>query len=80
MVGGCSVVRWAIVEASSQASPSPAATRLVICSDDTIGAFYLFRCDDLWQVAADTWHETVEEAMRQAQFEYPGILGGWQSL
>lgn len=34
------------------------------------GAIYLLRLDEEGECIADTWHETVEAAKAQAQFEY----------
>jgi hypothetical protein len=39
---------------------------------------YLFSCDEGWMPFADTWHATVEEARRQAEFEYEGVSQTWQ--
>lgn len=39
--------------------------------------YYLFSCAAGWSVFADTWHETLEGASRQAEFEYEGIGGRW---
>jgi hypothetical protein len=87
MVGGASVVQWALVQIPSKAEQhhayafdGSAATRLAICRYDDDADFYLFRCDDLWQVLADTWHETLEEAMRQAEFEYDDTVGVWRAV
>ena len=34
--------------------------------------FYLFGCDEEWSNITDTWHQTVDEAIAQAEFEYEG--------
>jgi hypothetical protein len=39
---------------------------------------YLHSCDDGWAPFTDTWHQTVEEAKRQAEFEYEGVSRTWQ--
>lgn len=39
--------------------------------------FYLFYCDETWQVVTDTWHEDPESAKRQAEFEFGPVI--WQS-
>ena len=38
---------------------------------------YLFGCDADWNEITDTWHETLEEALAQAEFEYEGSSGTW---
>jgi hypothetical protein len=40
-------------------------------------AFYLFGCDSDWQCVTDTWHQTLEEAQQQAEFEYAGVNKTW---
>jgi hypothetical protein len=40
---------------------------------------YLYSCDADWVPFTDTWHVTVEEAKRQAEFEYAGVSATWQS-
>jgi hypothetical protein len=39
---------------------------------------YLYSCDENWVPFTDTWHESVEEAKRQAEFEYVGSSVTWQ--
>ena len=41
------------------------------------GSCYLYRYDRTGDVVGDTWHETLEEAKGQAQFEYEIGEGGW---
>jgi hypothetical protein len=55
------------------------AAGLAICRDADSGSFYLFGCDANWSSVTDTWHETLEKAMRQAEAEYPGISRTWQT-
>jgi hypothetical protein len=49
----------------------PAA--LAICQYEGEQSCYLFYCDAEWNVVTDTWHESVAQAMKQADFEYSGI-------
>jgi hypothetical protein len=39
--------------------------------------FYLFGCDENWNVITDTNHESLGEAKHQAEFEYEGISATW---
>ena len=55
----------------------PPATGLAICQYKDESAFYLFGCDENWQIKTDTWHPTIEEAMTQAEFEYEGVRQTW---
>ena len=41
--------------------------------DSGSGGFYLFYLDASARVVTDTWHESVEHALRQADFEYEGL-------
>lgn len=50
---------------------------LIICFNESEQAFYLFGCDEDWQVVTDTWHQTLDEAKHQAEFEYEGISKTW---
>jgi hypothetical protein len=40
-------------------------------------AFFLYGCSQDWRCVTDTFHETIEEAKRQAEFEWPGAVGEW---
>lgn len=50
---------------------------LAICYQASEDAFYLFGCDVEWQSVTDTWHQTVEDAKHQAEFEYEGVGKTW---
>lgn len=41
--------------------------------------YYLFYCDANWDPFANSWHDTVEDAKRAAEFEYEGVSKTWQS-
>ena len=43
-------------------------------------SFYLFYCDDDWNVLTDTWHETLEDALDQAEAEYVGTRATWERV
>jgi len=49
------------------------AAALAICQFDGEDCCYLFYCDANWNVVTDTWHESVDQAMSQAEFEYCGL-------
>lgn len=53
----------------------PAA--LAICRDVQDGGYYLFGCSVEWEAVTDTWHQTLEDAMDQAESEHPGIGERW---
>ena len=54
-------------------------TNLAICQPQGEQAFYLFGCDDTWRNITDTWHQSLEEAKAQAEFEYVGVASTWKS-
>lgn len=56
-----------------------AAAGLAICKDDEEGAYYLFGCDENWETLTDTWHQSMDEAKRQAEFEYEGVSATWKT-
>lgn len=41
------------------------------------GAFYLLHFDANGTSFADTWHQTLEDAKRQAEFEFGIVAGEW---
>jgi hypothetical protein len=53
------------------------AAGVAVCGRPEEG-FYLFGCDANWRPVTDTWHETAEEARRQAEFEYEGVSATWR--
>lgn len=53
------------------------AAGLAICQYDGEDSFYLFGCDQEWNSVTDTWHQTVEDAKAQAEFEYEGVSATW---
>ena len=50
---------------------------LAICQYDDEDAFFLFGCDSDWQTITDSWHQTLDDAKNQAEFEYEGIGKTW---
>jgi len=54
------------------------AARLAICQYEGDPGFYLLSCDAEWYGGTDTWHESIEAAMNQAEFEYKGVSQTWQ--
>jgi hypothetical protein len=51
---------------------------LAICKPRDGQGYFLYRCEDDWMPVTDTWHETIDDAKHQAQFEYEGIESTWQ--
>lgn len=42
--------------------------------------YYLFGCDTDWRCITDTYHDSIDEAKRQAEFEYAGTMATWLEL
>ena len=55
-----------------------AMSGLAICQPRGTTEFYLFGCDENWNVVTDTWHQSLEDAKAQAEFEYEGISKTWE--
>jgi hypothetical protein len=53
---------------------------LAICQYDGESAYYLFGCDTEWNAVTDTWHETLGDALHQAELEYEGVSGTWVAV
>jgi len=54
---------------------------LAICqyeNDDQV--YYLFYCNEQWEVLTDGWHQSIESAKEQAEFEYEGISKKWKAV
>ncbi len=50
---------------------------LGICRYENESGFYLFYCDNKWDVVTDTHHDTLGRAKDQAEFDYKGISDAW---
>jgi hypothetical protein len=50
---------------------------LAICQLPDAQQFYLFGCDGDWHVVTDTWHQSLDDAKEQAEFEYEGVSQTW---
>ena len=55
----------------------PPSSALAICQYENEPSFYLFGCDEAWNCVTDTYHDTLEDAFHQAQWEYEGISSAW---
>lgn len=56
----------------------PVELRIVSCTGTD--GFYLFYCDDSGKEMTDTFHDTVELAMEQANFEFNVVPSEWSSI
>jgi hypothetical protein len=46
---------------------------LAIAQYDSDPGFYLFYCDEAWNPITDTYHETMDAAIEQAEFEFGSV-------
>ena len=44
------------------------------------GSYDLMRFTDTWDFITDTWHESLDEALHQAEFEYEGVSKTWNHV
>jgi hypothetical protein len=85
---GAKVLRYTLVDESARPTGNckhwvheqmvGPARALAICQYEGETGYYLFSCDSRWQVLTDTWHETMEDTLRQADFEYEEITMNWR--
>ena len=86
-VGGARVVCWTPIDSRHRHSGNTKqitggvllgpANGLAICQYEGEEAFYLFGCDAQWNSVSDTWHECLEDAKSQAEYEYEGTMNTW---
>jgi len=89
-IGGGRVLRYAAVGpqgrptsgtrhyAGGTLQPPFSALSIVQCDGDA--GYDLLYLDAEGNEITDTWHQTIEDAMRQAEFEYAGISAEWQDV
>ena len=88
-IGGCKVACYSPIDQRHRptggcthiiygAGPVGPAAGLAICYCEEEGAYYLFGCDAEWNSVTDSWFQGLDEAMRQAEFEYEGVSQTWQ--
>lgn len=85
-IGGMQVVLWSPLDGRHQATGRtrqlvatrqvPAPSGLAICRESD-ASFFLFFCDAAWRPITDTWHEGLDEARAQADFEFTNLSSTW---
>jgi hypothetical protein len=85
-IGGMQVALWSPLDdrhlatgktrhlVATQQVRSPSG--LAICRE-TAESFFLFLCDAAWQPIADTWHQSLDAARAQAEFEFTNLSSTW---
>jgi hypothetical protein len=90
VIAGADVLSYAIVDAKVRWTKGCThlvageiigpADALAICHYSGKAGYYLFYCDAAWRTVADGWHESLEAAKCQAEFEYQGIGENWRPI
>lgn len=62
----------------SEELPQPVMLKVVKYIDDE--GYYLFYCDASGEEFTDTYHESIEEALAQAEWEFGVKPDEWESL
>jgi hypothetical protein len=77
-IGGSRVLYYALIDEKHVArnATTKIPYGIAICKGDGYGVF-LFTCEEDWMPVFDSWHANVEEAKRQAAFEFGGLDSGW---
>jgi hypothetical protein len=61
-----------------QQLPTPWALRIVPCQAKQVEGYYLCYDDDAGQEMTDTYHETIDTALRQARSEFGVTPREWK--
>ena len=87
-VGGARVILWSAIDSRHRPTGAcrhivggevPAPFRgLAICQYEGEDTYFLFYCDEKWEAVNDGWHESVDEAKSQAEFEFEGVSKTWR--
>jgi hypothetical protein len=51
--------------------------QLAICKYEEDPGYYLFYCDSNWNVLNDTYYDSKEQAIEQAELEFKGTAKTW---
>ncbi len=88
-IDGARVVRWTRIDGRHRftgacahivgGSTQGPAAGLAICQYEAESAYYLFGCYEEWNSVTDTYHDTLQDAMGQAEFEYEGVTETWMA-
>ena len=89
-IDSANVLAWAAIDDGVQATGNTIhrrggevlnpASKLAICRYEEENSYYLFYCDENWEVITDTWHQSMDDAKSQAEFEYLGITNQWHTM
>jgi len=75
-IDGAGVILSARV--ASLPAAEPCVTGIAICQYSNEAGFYLFSCDAEWETIWDSWHETLESAVSNAELQCTSIKATWR--
>ena len=85
-IGGMQVVLWSPLDDRHQmigrtrhlvASRQLSAPSGLATCKETSESFFLFYCDAAWRPITDTWHQDLDAARAQAEFEFANVSASW---
>ena len=89
-IGGARVLMYAVIDSRHRPTENcrhivgsndfSRAGALAICQYPDAHGYYLLYCDAAWNEITDTWHQALDDAMNQAEFEYAGITETWHGI
>lgn len=53
---------------------------LAICKYEKDAGYYLFYCNQDWEIITDTYHNSIEDAKKQAEFEFINSIQSWVDI
>lgn len=68
-----------LAEGANDAQPLPWPHVLVI-EEESPGSVCLYRMTQSGESGGDTWHQSVEDAKHQANYEYGDAVGDWSEI
>ena len=68
-----------LVDEGSKAEPLPSPNVLVI-EQESEGSIFLYRMTRTGEPSGDTWHQSIDDAKHQAEYEYGEVLGEWRAI
>lgn len=61
----------------AQQLPSP---DVLVIEQEGEGSIFLYRMTRTGEPGGDTWHQSIDDAKHQAEFEYGEVLGEWRAI
>ncbi len=61
----------------TQQLPSP---DVLVIEQEGEGSVFLYRMTRTGEPGGDTWHQSIDDARHQAEYEYGEVLGEWRAI